>query len=166
MANDIALIILEAPFKLAENVGVICLPLAGTKYDDTKCTASGWGKNNHKKGSYQSTLKKIDISIVPNKKCVRSLRNASLGQYFSLHNSFICAGGGRNKDTCKGDGGSPLFCPIEGQPNRYEQVGIVSWGLICGKYNTPGVYVNVALFRNWVDNQMLLNNFDTNIYRY
>lgn len=89
-----------------------------------------------------------------------------MGQHFTLHKSFLCAGGGPNKDTCKGDGGSPLFCPIEGQRNRYQQVGVVSWGLICGKYDTPGVYVNVALFSEWIDSEMVLNRFSTSIYRY
>lgn len=82
-----------------------------------------------------------------------------------MHKSFLCAGGEENKDTCKGDGGSPLICPLIGQNNRYEQVGIVSWGLTCGLQNTPGVYVNVAMFSDWIDKEMMLHNFDTNIYK-
>uniref|UniRef100_A0A6P7H8F5 Phenoloxidase-activating factor 2-like n=1 Tax=Diabrotica virgifera virgifera TaxID=50390 RepID=A0A6P7H8F5_DIAVI len=41
----------------------------------------------------------------------------------------IRAGGEENKDTCKGDGGSPLVCPIPNEPNRFFQMGIVSWGI-------------------------------------
>lgn len=52
-----------------------------------------------------------------------------------------------------GDGGSPLVCPILNAPGRYAQAGIVSWGIGCGD-PTPGVYVNVPIFRNWVDEQM------------
>lgn len=52
---------------------------------------------------------------------------------------------------CGGDGGSPLVCPISNQPGRYHQVGIVSWGIGCGEHNIPGVYVNLGIFRDWID---------------
>lgn len=54
----------------------------------------------------------------------------------------------------QGDGGSPLVCPIEGRENQYEQAGIVSWGIGCGEVHVPGVYANVALFRDWIDEKM------------
>ena len=47
-------------------------------------------------------------------------------------------------DTCEGDGGSPLACPLIEDPERKVQVGIVAWGLGCGKENVPGVYASVA----------------------
>lgn len=165
LINDIALLILDTPFKLAENVGIVCLPPPGLRHDNTKCTTSGWGKSSRKKGTYQSILKKIDVPLVPRSKCLKSLRNARLGPQFHLHRSFICAGGG-SRDACKGDGGSPLFCEVEGERGRYEQVGIVSWGLTCGVFETPGVYVNVGLFSEWIDGEMGGHGFDTNIYRY
>lgn len=163
LRNDIAILILETPFKLAENVGIVCLPPVGTIFDGEGCIASGWGRTSFKAGTYSPTLKKINLPLIPNNSCLNILRKAALGPYFNLDKSFICAGQNK-KDTCKGDGGSPLFCPIIDNPDRYEQVGIVSWGLTCGVYNAPGVYVNVALFRNWIDKQMFYNNFDTNIY--
>jgi len=70
---------------------------------------------------------------------------AILGSSFKLHDSFVCAGGGRNRDTCTGDGGSPLVCAMkktDGKKDKYVQVGIVSWGIGCGHGN-PGVYANV-----------------------
>lgn len=54
------------------------------------------------KGSrYQNILKKIDLSIVPNDVCQQQLRSTRLGNFFRLHESFICAGGIRGEDTCK-----------------------------------------------------------------
>lgn len=32
-------------------------------------------------------------------------------------------------DTCKGDGGSPLVCPVQGHAGHYYQAGIVAWGI-------------------------------------
>ncbi|KAK9869101.1 hypothetical protein WA026_017339 [Henosepilachna vigintioctopunctata] len=164
--NDIALLVLDKPFRITESVGIVCIPPQNMNFDGAVCTASGWGKNAHYNGQYQDTLKKTDLPIVEREKCTNVLREARLGQLFNLHRSFICAGGEENKDTCKGDGGSPLVCPIHNDEDRYEQAGIVSWGLTCGSKNTPGVYVNVPLFSDWIDDQMQKLNFDTSIYRY
>lgn len=63
----------------------------------------------------------------------------------------------------KGDGGSPLVCPIPGRHEQYYQAGIVAWGIGCNG-NVPGVYVNVPLFRNWIDQQFQYKNLDTKYY--
>merc|ERR1711936_1166765 len=62
------------------------------------------------------------------------------GGKFKLDSSFVCAGGVNGKDTCKGDGGSPLVCPSYQDPDTYIQAGIVGWGVGCGEDGTPGVY--------------------------
>lgn len=76
----------------------------------------------------------------------------------------MCAGDGE-EDTCDGDGGSALVCPIPGQMGRFHQVGIVSWGIGCAD-GIPGVYVNVGMFREWIDRQMISNGLDITSYRY
>lgn len=78
------------------------------------------------------------------------LINGGLGSEFTLHDSFVCAGGKATEDTCVGDGGSPLVCNYN--KNRAIQVGIVSWGVghDCGLDGIPGVYVNVAKFEDWI----------------
>jgi len=161
--NDVALLILESPLKIAENVDIICLPKQGFVIDEGRCFASGWGnKVFGKEDTYQVILKKIDLPIVPRNTCQDRLRSSitRLGKYFELHSSFICAGGELGKDTCKGDGGSPLVCPIPEHPGRYVQVGIVAWGIGCGENQIPGVYANVGQFSDWIDEQLTYNNFD------
>lgn len=165
--NDVALLFLDSSITLADNIDVICLPREDVNFDHSRCFASGWGKDVFgKEGKYQVILKKVELPIVPHKKCEESLRQTRLGPYFVLHQSFVCAGGEPNKDTCKGDGGSPLVCPIPGSPNKYAQVGIVAWGIGCGEHNTPGVYANVPLFRYWIDEQLALHNLDNKYYDY
>lgn len=117
-------------------------------------------------------LKKVDLPIIPRIPCVERLRNTRLGHHFNLHSSFICAGkihffsvtstidqldvieqylqmkcmkgGERGKDTCKGDGGSPLVCPIPGKHEQYYQSGIVSWGIGCQQSN-PGELIQISI---------------------
>nr|XP_023029934.1 serine protease 44-like [Leptinotarsa decemlineata] len=165
LRNDIALIVLDAPFQLMQNVGLICLPRQGTVFEQGICIAAGWGKNSHKKGTYQPILQKVSLPIVPRDNCVKSLRTTVLGAYFTLHQSFICAGGEEGRDTCKGDGGSPLMCPVKGTSDKYQQVGIVSWGFTCGQSNIAGVYVNLALFKDWIDFTLSAHGFNGAIER-
>merc|ERR1712154_54629 len=62
-----------------------------------------------------------------------------------------CAGGVDGKDTCRGDGGSPLVCPSKEDPQTYTQAGIVSWGVGCGEDGSPGVYASVSRAVCWID---------------
>ncbi|KAF0761641.1 serine proteinase stubble-like isoform X2 [Aphis craccivora] len=169
--NDVALIFTENPFSLQDNIQLICLPSSNDMFIHDTCYSSGWGKtvsyNNYtivKKtesgkikefGQYQvSILKKVELPIVPRSKCMDLLRTTRLGPKFVLHDSFICAGGIEGKDTCKGDGGSPLMCPYKDDPDHLVQVGIVAWGINCGLADIPAAYVNVAGFVYWIKNEI------------
>jgi hypothetical protein len=80
------------------------------------------------------------------------MRTTDLGMRFKLDDSFICAGGNSNVDTCKGDGGGPLMCRVANDVESYVQVGIVAWGKGCGQEGIPGVYASIAdayCFINW-----------------
>ena len=57
----------------------------------------------------------------------------------------------------QGDGGGPLVCQIEGT-NRYQEVGIISWGIGCAE-QIPGLYTDVAHFRDWIDNEIKKLNY-------
>ncbi|XP_017485409.1 PREDICTED: tryptase-like [Rhagoletis zephyria] len=161
IANDIALLILEIPYIWAPNVQPICLPTAEKTFDHSRCIAAGWGKDKFGKGGlFQVILKKIELPIVPHDTCQANLRRTRLSRFFQLDKSFICAGGEKGKDTCKGDGGSPLVCPDPQQPDRYYQAGIVSWGVGCGEENIPGVYANVPYLRGWINEKLRARGVD------
>merc|ERR1712061_663106 len=97
----------------------------------------------------------IDLPVVNHATCQTELRKTRLGKRFRLHNSLLCAGGEPGKDTCKGDGGSPLVCPRG--DGSYVQAGIVAWGVGCGETGTPGVYADVSKAVVWPNNN---NNVD------
>uniref|UniRef100_A0A182U7L2 Phenoloxidase-activating factor 2 n=1 Tax=Anopheles melas TaxID=34690 RepID=A0A182U7L2_9DIPT len=162
--NNVALLFLDKPVVLMETVNTICLPPANYNFDPVRCVASGWGKNVFgNEGIFQANLKKVELPLMPRGACQRALRTTRLGR---RHSSFICAGGEKGRDTCKGDGGSPLSCPIPGVANGYYQAGIVAWGISCGIEGVPGVYVNVALFREWIDEQLRKRNLAIDYYQY
>lgn len=59
---------------------------------------------------------------------------------------MLCAGNARGgKDACQGDSGGPMA-------TRDTLVGVVSWGVGCGRREFPGVYANVAYLREWIEN--------------
>lgn len=58
----------------------------------------------------------------------------------------ICAGRG-GTDACQGDSGGPLVLRTVNGP---VQVGVVSWGLGCGRTETPGVYMRLSAYRGWI----------------
>jgi len=48
----------------------------------------------------------------------------------------------------QGDSGGPMQI---GNGDTWTQIGVVSWGIGCGKSQYPGVYSRVASLRDWID---------------
>ncbi|XP_047542273.1 phenoloxidase-activating factor 2-like isoform X1 [Vanessa atalanta] len=164
--NDIALIFLTKPLELAPNVGLVCLPAQNVPVQEgVRCISTGWGKDKYGKNSpFRVVMKKVEVPTINNEICQSALRSTRLGRFFQLHSSFMCAGGEEDVDTCQGDGGSPLVCPIGN--DRYIQNGIVAWGISCGLKDTPGAYTNVTNFRSWIDNHVIAKGYDPAVYTY
>ncbi|XP_029732914.2 phenoloxidase-activating factor 2 [Aedes albopictus] len=150
--NDIALLIMQEEADLKVNVNTICLPSINDIFDNQRCLASGWGRENFDpKGQYSEVMKRVELPVVPHKRCQSLFRNTKMGPYFQLHPTFMCGGGEEGVDTCYGDGGSPLACKLG---NRFVQAGIVSWGLGCGVKDDPAAYVKVSVFIDWIKNKL------------
>ncbi|XP_034837976.1 phenoloxidase-activating factor 2-like isoform X2 [Maniola hyperantus] len=162
--NNIALLILKKPFIKEPHVGVACLSLA-LPPPGTVCYSMGWGEDFTKSAKYANLLKKITLPLVSGDDCQRRYRNTRLGSRYTLHRSLTCAGGEALVDTCIGDGGSSLVCPV-GNPGdlRYAVVGMVAYGLECGTENVPGVYVKVPELYDWVGTQMAREGFNRSTY--
>lgn len=159
--NDFALLYLQTPAELSKNVDVICLDSTPSVLANIQhCIVTGWGKDRFgKKGVFQNVLKKINLPFVEHAKCQHALRTTRLGAFFNLDQSFVCAGGEEGKDSCSGDGGSPMVC-LDNNKQQYVQTGIVAWGIGCGTNNVPGVYADVTFGYDWIvaeADQLLLN---------
>jgi len=151
---NFAVLFLESSFDAATHIAPVCLPQPCARYNKENCVANGWGKDKFgSDGKYASILKEVVYPVVSNKECQAKLRSTRLGKFFELDKSFMCAGGVKGVDTCKGDGGSPLTCKISGT-NSWVQAGIVSWGIGCGEEGVPAVYANVAHVVCWIDHQV------------
>lgn len=125
---NVALLITDEPFNLNENVNTACLacdvPQASTSVTND-CVATGWGADKPE-GKYSDIMRKIKFLLIGDTLCQTTFRNTRLGELFRLHPSFLCAFNKYGSDTCEGNGGAPLVCPVAGQPGRYEQVGLTS----------------------------------------
>lgn len=162
LINDIALLFLKKPVQLEEHIDLICLPPGNTVIDKKKCIANGWKRETFGK---KGVLTKIELPLVSRDKCEDDFKRAGvtrIGSIFGLHESFFCAEGNISEAV----GGIPLVCPIEGEPERYFQVGVDAWTHPCGECKYRRGFINVALFRAWIDKKIKERNFDTSLYTF
>ena len=159
--NNLAILYVDRDISLNHPyVNTACLPACDNQFDflfsngtGVRCHVAGWGKDEVD-GQFQFIPKKVDLSLIPAAQCEAKLkvalnaRKPGVGDRFQLDSSEICAGGEVGKDACTGDGGSPLVC--QAQSGRWTVVGLVTWGVGCAS-ETPGVYVRISHFRNWIN---------------
>ncbi|XP_072943171.1 phenoloxidase-activating factor 2-like [Epargyreus clarus] len=168
--NNIALVILATPFDLSvPHIATGCLA-KDVPADKYNCFSMGWGLdnfNNKKKNAV--ILKKEALKFVEHNRCEDMLiKRTRLGVsgtgIFKLHESIVCADG--EKGTCRGDGGSPLVCPVTNKDGktRYAVYGLVASGLSCGNPLIPGMYTNVPKLRGWIDKKMKQEGLDDAYY--
>ncbi|KAK7831860.1 hypothetical protein U0070_016490 [Myodes glareolus] len=142
--DDIAVVKLSSPVLFSENLRRVCLPDATFQVlPKSKVFVTGWGalKAN---GPFPNSLQEVEIEIISNDVCNQV--NVYGG---AISSGMICAGFLTGKlDACEGDSGGPLVIPHDG--NIWYLLGIVSWGIDCGKENKPGIYTRVTHYRNWI----------------
>ncbi|VVC45767.1 Serine proteases, trypsin family, serine active site,Peptidase S1, PA clan,Serine proteases, trypsin [Cinara cedri] len=139
--NDIALLTLDKPVKFTKQVHPICLPTSRSMYAGQTATVIGWG-SLRESGPQPAVLQKVNVPVWTNQECKFKYGSAAPG---GIVDHFLCAGKAA-RDSCSGDSGGPLML----NDGKWTQVGIVSWGIGCGKGQYPGVYTRVTSFMNWI----------------
>ncbi|ODM99384.1 Trypsin-1 [Orchesella cincta] len=117
--NDIALLFIDEPYELNENISPIPLPEAGQETGGN-LLVSGWGRLSYQ-GSSPDNLQKVEIPVVDSAACQEAYDE--LGD--EIFESFLCAGylGEGGRDACQGDSGGPAKS-LDGE----YLAGVVSWG--------------------------------------
>ncbi|XP_023131890.2 transmembrane protease serine 7 [Amphiprion ocellaris] len=142
---DIALLQLKKswPPSLSPLVQPVCLPSSShTVTESHRCWVTGWGYRSEDNKVLPSVLQEAEVSILSQNDCkkIHSLVSPRM----------LCAGvPSGERDACNGDSGGPLSCQAPGG-GRWFLIGIVSWGVGCGRENLPGVYTRVNKFTSWI----------------
>jgi len=154
-ANDIAVLRLSSNVDLTTYTPA-CFPTfdSGRSLHGQNGTISGWGalqfnyNPDTNPGDYPDILMEVQdlIPIVDRATCVTG--NEPYIYDSDILPGMVCAGGPDvGKDTCQGDSGGPLTHQFS--TNRYQLVGVVSWGRECAK--SYGIYADVAYYRSWIE---------------
>uniref|UniRef100_A0AAG5DA17 Phenoloxidase-activating factor 2 n=1 Tax=Anopheles atroparvus TaxID=41427 RepID=A0AAG5DA17_ANOAO len=141
--NDVAVLTMDQPVPFTKQVRPICLPAADNAraYNGLTATVIGWG-SLRENGPQPAILQEVNLPIWTNGECRVKYGPAAPG---GIIDTMLCAGQAA-KDSCSGDSGGPLMV----NDGRWTQVGVVSWGIGCGKGQYPGVYTRVTSFLPWI----------------
>lgn len=107
-------------------------------------TVAGWG--NLEEGAYAipNTLKYIQTPVVSQKACQKVFPD-------HLTEAMLCAGSDKDsKSACQRDSGGPLMA-WDTKLKKQVVIGIVSFGIGCGRPGMYGVYTNVGATKSWVE---------------
>lgn len=138
--NDIAILLVEKPFRYGRDAIPICLPTTPMNLYNTDAVVAGWGSLSMSGNVATDHLLYTEVMILQNKICARIYKNYREDiNYCAFRN---------HTDACQGDSGGPLFTMQPGHM-RYVQVGIVSHGYGCAI--TAGVYTRVEAYFDWVE---------------
>ncbi|XP_012661149.1 serine protease 41 [Otolemur garnettii] len=147
--NDIALLRLASSVTYNKYIKPICVLSSTSMFQHRKdCWVTGWGVLNENQTYLPPpyNLQEVKVTILNNTRCNYLFKQPS--DRSVIQDSMICAGAEDGSvDTCKGDSGGPLVCDKDG---LWYQVGIVSWGMGCGRPNRPGIYTNISVYFDWI----------------
>ncbi|KAF7668849.1 hypothetical protein LDENG_00279650 [Lucifuga dentata] len=142
---DIALLQLKKPWpsSLSPLIQPVCLPAGSqTLTKNHHCWVTGWGYRSEEDKVLPAVLQKAQVTVLSQSECKK--------KYGLVSPHMLCAGvPSGEQDACRGDSGGPLSCQAPGRRHWF-LIGIVSWGVGCGRPNLPGVYTRVNKFTSWI----------------
>jgi len=163
LTNDIALLELESPFCLDDDVAVIEVATAnhshgvGLEYNVAGWGALHWDPDDWGTEDFPDKLQVLDdFPHYDYDECIQRFIDEydyiteDSWIYDIVEDVWICAGGYVGEDSCVGDSGGPLWTDVDSNPVLY---GIVSWGFDCGT-DLPGVYVKISAYQEWIESKI------------
>ncbi|XP_070218687.1 testisin [Bos mutus] len=153
---DIALLKLSSSVTYTKYIQPICVMASISEFENrSDCWVTGWGDIEEELSLPSPyTLQEVQVGIINTTMCNHLFSMPDFR--IDIWGDMICAGepqGG--KDSCFGDSGGPLVCEKKG---LWYQVGVVSWGVGCGRPNRPGVYTNISVHYKWIREVLAQNN--------
>ncbi|XP_077618895.1 LOW QUALITY PROTEIN: polyserase-2-like [Crocuta crocuta] len=146
--KDIALLRLASSVTCNKYIQPICVAASSSEFQNrTDCWVTGWGNiEEHQALPPPFRLQEAQVSIINNSRCDSLLQQTGFLTH-SLDGMMCAVFENGHHDACRGDSGGPLACEKRG---LWIQVGIVSWGLGCGRPDQPGVYTDVSTYFSWM----------------
>ncbi|XP_055912002.1 trypsin beta-like [Eupeodes corollae] len=139
MNNDVAILRLRGPLQ-GQNIKTIKLTNRTVAVGE-QVEITGFGYTNENITNNSNVLREVLVNVISQKECKKAYQGAN-----NVTEGMFCATvKGGKKDACQGDSGGPVV-------SKNELVGVVSWGIGCGRPEYPGVFANVKYFRSWIDN--------------
>jgi len=114
----------------------------GIDWND-KATIIGKGIHSFD-GNPVFSLHEAEIDIISKADDIKSTCSSYRGAFHTNH--MICAAS-PGKDSCSGDSGGPLL-------QNGKQIGVVSYGFGCAKFEYPGVYARVSYAHSWITSEL------------
>jgi secreted trypsin-like serine protease len=152
--NDVAVLLLNEALK---NIETIPLAAPGTVVSKAApLKIAGWGLQDESSTSLAPYLMEADVNFVEREECNKILGNGRISD------NMICAGDLINgRDACQGDSGGPLIHMKQNEDGTQspELLGVVSWGIGCGRVGLPGVYSSIPYFHEWI--QSYINTWES-----
>ncbi|XP_031639169.1 chymotrypsin-2-like [Contarinia nasturtii] len=148
--NDISLLRTAEEIVFTDLIQPVSLPTQTTD-GNTSVVLSGWGRTRYENGTppLSDTLQFVESTTISFDECTERFKDHEALQY--LNENDICTINEVDAGACSGDSGDPLV--DVSSPEKKTLVGIISWGIPCGK-GYPDVYSSVHAFLDWIERNM------------
>ena len=101
--------------------------------------------------NFPRKLQEVEVEVIDPEDCRAAMRP------FEIADAEICVmKPGTPKNSCYGDSGGPLVVPAE-NARGFTQIGVVSWGVRCGREIVPNIFARVSYFHDWLTQTMEAN---------
>jgi len=149
LVNDACLLQTVNNISFSQFVQPACAPDQTSDYVGVGTSISGWGNTD---GRPTSVLQTTNVETITNQVCYQDYYQ-NIDPTWLITQDMICAGLApyNERDTCQGDSGGPMV--FKNAQNRWEIVGLTSWGSGCAA-GYPGVYHRVTDSLPWINSHI------------